>query len=325
MTALRGASTPSSASPRLSVVIPTFDRSPILALCLEALAAQTCASADFEVIVADDGSTDATRATAERFSGTFGRPVRYLFQANAGANAARNRAIEAAQGRLLLFINDDTIATPGMLAEHLAGHDEHPDDRVAILGRVTVSPGLPPSRLAALHLDRAYALIGDRRDLDWRAFFTCNVSVKKSLLDRGGRFEERLRYHEDLELAERLSHHGLRVVYRPAALGYHEHFLTEDEFLRVARREADALAAWARISPRLEPLLGELGFEPALPRSRRVKHRLAGLVVNRATIPVWRQMARRCPRELEGVALAIYRQVYQSILRTRLRDALRSS
>jgi GT2 family glycosyltransferase len=303
-------------TPALSVIIPTYNRGPVLSRCLQALASQRRGTGDFEVLVSDDGSCDDTGARVESFSAfstSSGFDLRYLRQANAGANRARNRAAQEARAPLLLFINDDTIPTPAMLSEHLKGHAEHPDDGAAVLGRVTVSPELPHSRLAALHLDRAFAALDGRTELDWRSFFTCNVSVKKSLLDRGGLFEEGIRYHEDVELSERLSHHGLRVIYRPAALGYHYHFLTEDEFFAVARREARALSIWARKSPHLVPALAEFGFEPALPAAQRAKHTVAGLIFNRWTNKLWRGAARRCP--MEHLSLKLYEQVYQSIKR----------
>jgi glycosyltransferase involved in cell wall biosynthesis len=307
-----------TAIPALSVIVPTYNRARVLAKCLRALEAQNGGTTEFEVLVSDDGSPDDTCGVVESFIGRGGLRLRYLQQPNSGANAARNRAARAAQAPLLLFINDDTIATPGMIAEHLSGHREYADPRVAVLGRVTVSPELPHSRLAALHLDRAFAALTGRTELDWRSFYTCNVSLKKDLLERGGFFEEGIRYHEDLELSERLSHHGLRVVYRPAALGYHDHFLTEEEFLAVARREARALAAWARKAPHLTSLLGEFGFEPGLPAGRRMKHAAAGLIFNRWTISLWRAAAYACP--MESLSLKVYEQVYQSVRRRELRS-----
>jgi glycosyltransferase involved in cell wall biosynthesis len=308
----------------LSVIVPTYNRCAVLANCLRALQSQTAPLDCFEVIVSDDGSADATAETVNRFAQADGPRIRFLHQPNAGANAARNRAIAAARGKILLLINDDTIATPGMLASHLAGHALHPPDIVAVLGRVTVSPHLPSSRLAPLHLDRAYAGLDGVRELDWRAFFTCNVSVKKALLLRAGVFEERIRYHEDLELGQRLSRYGLRVIYRPDALGYHEHFLTEQEFFAIADREARALVVWSRIAPQLTPVLATLGFEPALPLHRRLKHRLVEMLVNRATAGFWRWIARNCPRSLDAVYLRIYDVAYQCAKRAALRRELQS-
>src|SRR5689334_10888013 len=94
--------------PRLTVIIPTFNRASTLRKCLAALARQTCGADLYEVIVADDGSTDDTRAVAEEAG------VRCLHQPNSGANAARNRAIAESRGEILLFINDDIIAVEAM-------------------------------------------------------------------------------------------------------------------------------------------------------------------------------------------------------------------
>jgi glycosyltransferase involved in cell wall biosynthesis len=275
------------------------------------------------VIVADDGSSDDTRRIVERFAAATPVAVRYLYQDNAGANRARNRAIHAARAPILLFINDDIISTPDVVSQHLARHKRYRDDRVAILGRVTVSPDLPPSLLAELHLDYSYKLLGNRLEHDWRAFFTCNVSVKKSLLERGGLFEERIRYHEDLELSERLSHYGLKVIYCPEALGYHYHYLREDEFLSIAAREARALVTWYNLAPHLYSVLGTLGFEPAAPLMRRLKHRLLDIAINDATIPLWRYSAQRCPNVLKRLSVALYFQMYQAIRRSSLRRELR--
>lgn len=315
-----------AAAPRMSVIMPTYDRPGVVDRCLAALVEQTLSPDDFEVIVADDGSPTETRQVVARWQARVTAPlITHLFQANAGANAARNLGIRASRGTFLLFINDDTIPSRCMLERHLNAHWEHGDDRVAVLGRVTVSPELPRSRLAALHLDRAFEAIGARRQLDWRWFFTCNISVNRALLERGGVFEEAMRYHEDLELSERLSHHGLRVVYEPEALGYHYHFLTEREFLGVARREARALVAWARKAPHLTGLLGEFGFEPALAASARWKNRARSVFVNRWTILPWCAAARCCPAALEGAALKIYLQVYQSAKRRCLLEELRAA
>ena len=308
--------------PALSVIIPTFNRAPTLAKCLHALRAQACPSAQFEMVVADDGSSDDTAAVVAAMAAQDGAAIRYVRQENAGANRARNRAIDVARAELLLFINDDTIATKDLVALHLGAHARHPEAQVAVLGRVTVAPELPHSRLAPLHLDRAFVALGSGREFDWRAFFTCNISVKRALLEMGGRFEERLRYHEDLELALRLSEHGLRVIYVPGALGYHDHFLGEQEFFAIAGREARSLIAWAAIAPSRRPQLAVLGYEPALPTRVRLRHQLYRLVVNRATRPFWLAVARHAPNSLEHLSVRVYDQLYQSEKRAVLRQEI---
>lgn len=311
------------AAPELSVIVPTYNRSAVVARCIQALCRQTCDNQLFEIIVSDDGSQDDTAAVVAAQADSQAVSIRYLHQPNAGANRARNRAIGIAHGRLLLLINDDTIALPDMLAEHLAEHGRHPEAHIAVLGRMTVSPELAVSRLAPLHLDRAFEHLRDGAVLDWRAFFTCNVSVKKALLDRCGLFEERMRYHEDLELAWRLSAFGLQVIYRAQALGWHHHFLNEDEFLSIAEREARSLHTWARLAPMARPMLASLGYEPAATGLRVWRHRLLDIAVNRHTEPPWRWLARSLPPQpapFRRMTLAIYDQLYQSRKRAALRQ-----
>jgi glycosyltransferase involved in cell wall biosynthesis len=313
-------------APKLSVIIPTYNRASVLARCLKALLVQKLERDGMEIIVADDGSTDTTRATVDLIcrSSSSSAEIRYVYQQNTGANAARNRAIQMARGSILLLINDDTIPIPEMVSEHMAAHERFADERVAVLGRVTALPELPRSPLTKLHLDRAFDALGNAREFDWRAFYTCNVSVKKSLLDKAGLFEESIRYHEDLELSERLSHYGLRVVYCPSALGFHDHLLTESEYLKIAAREAQALTVWVRKAPHLRPVLGTLGFEPALPFHIRLRHRLIDAAFNKVTIPFWMSAARNCPKAFSTLALRLYLQTYGSTMRANLRRALQA-
>jgi len=308
--------------PELTVVIPTYNRSAVLKRCLDALTGQTLSADLYEIIVADDGSSDDTRKTVERYVADSPAQVSYLWQSNAGANAARNLAITEAKGRLLLFINDDTIATPTMLAEHLQTHQHYPDEGVAVLGRVTVSPQIPYSMFSKVHLDASYALWRGKKELDWRAFYTCNVSVKKRFLEKYGLFEELIRYNDDVELSERLSHHGLRVIYNPYALGYHYHCLQEKEYLNVAKREGNALAKWYKKSPHLKSELASMGFYPYMDTAKRIQYFFADLIINRLTIPFFLKIARKISTTREDIALAIYKKLFQALKREAIRHEL---
>ena len=83
---------------RVSVIIPTYNRAGMLRQAILSVLAQTYR--DFEVIVADDGSTDDTDAVVASFQDT----VRYIRQANSGASAARNLGTSVARGDYLLFL-----------------------------------------------------------------------------------------------------------------------------------------------------------------------------------------------------------------------------
>jgi glycosyltransferase involved in cell wall biosynthesis len=102
--------------PFVSVVIPTYNRLRQLCTALDSVLAQSYSS--FEVIIVDDGSDDGTREHIERLiTGRFesDRPVRYIFQANQGSSAARNRGIAEARGQWIAFLDSDDLWYPDKL------------------------------------------------------------------------------------------------------------------------------------------------------------------------------------------------------------------
>jgi glycosyltransferase involved in cell wall biosynthesis len=309
----------------ISVIIPTYNRCEVLAgLCLEALARQTFPAPYFEVLVIDDGSQDDTLEKVARFRQGSQLFLEYLRQTNQGQGAARNQAIQRARGKFMLFINDDIIPTSTLLSEHAAFHQQYPEENVAILGRVTISPDLPPSLFAKVHLDGFFHLLQDKRELDWRAFYTCNISVKKTFLTQKGLFSEDLRYHEDLELGARLSRHNLRVIYNPQALGYHYHFLEEADYFALAELDGEAHAKWYLQSPHLKQELALSGFYLTDSYLRRIKCFLGDLLFNPYTRPFLIKLARYLASPQESAALILYRMIYQSFKRERVRKMLTS-
>src|SRR2546428_8128565 len=113
-----------------SVIIPTYNRADILAKCLTALEHQTIPE-EFEVLVVDDGSTDRTPQLLAQWQSNKYR-FRFLRQQNKKPAAARNLGIDHATGDLILFLGDDIIASPQLLAEHKQGHNRGSD--AAVLG-----------------------------------------------------------------------------------------------------------------------------------------------------------------------------------------------
>src|SRR5919205_3892081 len=108
-------------SVELSVIIPTYNRREPLRTCLEALSGQTIAN--FEVVVVIDGSTDGTREMLAAMATPYA--LRAIWQQNSGQCAARNHGAAMANGRYFLFLDDDIIADPGLVAGHLRAQLEH--------------------------------------------------------------------------------------------------------------------------------------------------------------------------------------------------------
>lgn len=97
---------------RASIVVPAYNVAAHLALCVDSLLAQTEES--LEVIIVDDGSTDASGAIADRYAEQDAR-VRVIHQENGGLSAARNAGVNAASGEFLFFLDGDDWAEPGMV------------------------------------------------------------------------------------------------------------------------------------------------------------------------------------------------------------------
>ncbi|MGI6238477.1 MAG: glycosyltransferase family 2 protein [Christensenellales bacterium] len=107
--------------PTISIIIPAYNVADCLPKALDSALAQT--HADFELIVVNDGSTDATGAVCDAYANADAR-VSVIHQQNAGAPAARNAAIERATGKYLYFMDGDDWAEPEMLGDMYARIEE---------------------------------------------------------------------------------------------------------------------------------------------------------------------------------------------------------
>ena len=93
----------------VSVIIPTYNRADLVANAIESVLCQTYR--DFEIIVADDGSTDATRARIEPYMDK----ITYFYQENEGKSVATNRAMERARGKWIAILDSDDVWLPDKL------------------------------------------------------------------------------------------------------------------------------------------------------------------------------------------------------------------
>ena len=101
--------------PAVTVIVPTFNRASMLQQCIDSVLKQT--AKPLEIIVVDDGSTDATAAIANGFPPV----VRYLAKRNEGKGAALNFALPFARGEWIWFFDDDDVALPGSNRGPVAG------------------------------------------------------------------------------------------------------------------------------------------------------------------------------------------------------------
>jgi glycosyltransferase involved in cell wall biosynthesis len=169
--------------PQTSVVIPAHDREAYLGEAIESVLAQNHES--LEIIVVDDGSTDRTAEIAESYRG-----VRCVRRDRGGPAAARNTGVALAHGELLAFLDSDDRWSPTKLERQLAAMAEQPEAEI-VLGHVRqfLSPELADDVRSRLHCP-----------VSPMPGYVCGaLLVPRAVLDRIGRFDERLRVGEFID------------------------------------------------------------------------------------------------------------------------------
>lgn len=205
----------------VSVVIPTYNRLPRLKKVLVALESQQFPLDEVQVVIVSDGSTDGT----DEYLSNLSTSLRLTFvpQTNAGPAAARNNGIKHACGEYVLFIDDDIIPAPALIAEHMRLHAI--EANLVVLGPMnspddfTFSPWVAWEQ--AMLMKQYEAMVAEKWKPTARQFYTGNTSLSHKHLVEAGGFDERFRRAEDVELAYRLVRQGVQFVFNPQAICYH--------------------------------------------------------------------------------------------------------
>lgn len=235
--------------PLISVVIPNYNGVAYLAPCLLSLARQS--RSDFEVLVVDNDSSDASVETVRRLAP---RAVVLRQDRNLGFAGAANAGVRAAAAEWIAVLNNDTEVSTEWVEKCAEGISRHPDavflacrilefgrrDRVYSVGDCFLRAGIGYRR-GQEQRDRP------EYDAEGEVFSACGCAAlyRKSALEFVGGYDDRLfAYMEDVELGLRLQAAGLRGFYLPAARVYHHGAATgggEFSPLSVALRTRNSL------------------------------------------------------------------------------------
>lgn len=262
----------------VTVVIPTCGRPSLLRATLDALTGQDFDLTRAEIIVVCDGPGAEVRPVVEGVARCAPCAVRIIEQPRLGAAAARNTGIDAAQGRVIVMLDDDISASPGLLAAHLRHHREVED--VVVTGTLAMRPvpdELPHRRIVREWWDGEFReMAKPTHTATFRDFVTGNVSVARSRLVAVGRFDASFTGYgrEDYELGLRLQRAGLRFVHEPAALGVHHYDKSPTEWLRMFRAMGRADVIFTRLHP---AQLDEVMALSPFPRWPLVRHAIPWL------------------------------------------------
>jgi GT2 family glycosyltransferase len=220
---------PCSDAPRVSIVVPVYNNYRMTVNCLRSVHAHS-AGVDYEIIIADDCSTDLTLSIGERLRGVrvsrSDENLRFLRNCNQAAAQAR--------GEFILFLNNDTAVTEDWLERLLdAAGDEAWDETVGVVGpkllfadgRLQEAGGIVWDDASAWNFGRAddptLPAYNYRREVDYVSG-AC-LMIRRSLWSDLGGFDERFApaYYEDADICFAARAAGYRVVYQPESVVYH--------------------------------------------------------------------------------------------------------
>jgi len=203
--------------PTVSVIMPAFNVEAYITEAIESVLAQTYT--DWELVIVDDGSTDGTRAVAERYRSASPDRIVLVSHENRGLAAARNSALRAARGAVFALLDSDDIWQPGFLAAQMRLLADHPDVAIVTGNATTLGgalDGLParPADDMRPAPDLAQILC-DETSVFIMSIFRCEV------VDRIGGFDERFRTNEDYDFWVRAAFAGFKFIRNPTPLAFY--------------------------------------------------------------------------------------------------------
>jgi glycosyltransferase involved in cell wall biosynthesis len=185
-----------SKKPKVSVIIPTYNRGWILREAIDSVLLQ--GFSDYELIVVDDGSTDDTRSILD----SYGQDIIVLRQPNLGVSAARNRGIAESRAQLISFLDSDDLWLPQKLTRQVAFFQSNPDALICqteetwVRNGVRVNPKKRHQKLSGMIFESSLSLC---------LVSPSAVMIRKNLFDTVGLFDESLPACEDYDLWLRVS------------------------------------------------------------------------------------------------------------------------
>ena len=318
--------------PKVTVILPTYDRALLLQQAIDSIRAQTLK--DWELIIVDDASDDTTPDVVRAWTQKDPRIRYYRHDTNQGVSVARNTGIKRARGTYIAFQDDDDLSHPQRLQRQADYLDRHP--HVALLHtRMTVCHAAAPIDWHANHREGFFATIMMPRAYQkvlFRPFFISVEDVdfnhrvieycrdKHKMTDVVSTLKDTLyanRHHKD---DTRLSHHRLRSFYYLLYLISRAHRLRGlKDPIDDARTIDDALE---NIDPR---------FPRYLPRHHVIEKGMTEFILQHTNLPATanpdeQQCAAYASRLLARFARQLFRKdaVYRATLISRLHEAIRN-
>lgn len=193
--------------PTVSVVIPTYNRWPMVGAAIESVLAQSYR--EFELIVVDDGSTDDTA----RELANFGPRLRCFTRARAGVSAARNFGVRHGNGKLIAFLDSDDLWRSKKLAVQVKFMERHPEIQICQTEELWMRNGVRVNPKAK-HQKPSGDIFA--RSLELCLVSPSAVMMTKELFNQAGGFDESFPVCEDYDLWLRIAvAHSVPLIAKP--------------------------------------------------------------------------------------------------------------
>ena len=206
--------------PVVSIVIPTHNRAASLNHLLRRLEEQTYSKELMEVIVVADGCRDKTSELLQNHKAAY--TLLYLELTGEGAATARNKGAAIANGQILLFIDDDIDPSDGLVAAHVAHHQ---NENTVVIGYLAFLPsrlsGFIRLNLRSWWEDKFYLMRHEGYRFSYEDLLSGNFSLSAALFKNVQGFNTEFKCREDYEIGLRLIQSGACFVFSIAAWGYH--------------------------------------------------------------------------------------------------------
>jgi glycosyltransferase involved in cell wall biosynthesis len=202
-------------SPKVSVIVPTYNRADRLERALNSIVSQTCQ--DFELIVVDDGSTDKTYQLMKSFP----KAQYFYIKKNSGVSKARNVGLAFAKGELICFLDSDDLWKEKKIQIQSLWLENNKDSQICYTDEIWVRNGV---RVNPMNRHRKYS--GDifRHCLGLCIVSPSSVMIRAKLFDEIGNFDESLPACEDYDLWLRIaSKYAFHFIEEPLIIKYGGH------------------------------------------------------------------------------------------------------
>lgn len=305
-------------TPRVSVIIPAYNAEAFIGECLDSVIGQTYQ--DFEIVVVNDGSSDATESVLKRYRDR----IVYFVQENRGVAAARNIGLGLASGEFVALLDADDYWLPEYLERQVSLLEKRMTAALVCSDVYLLADGKVTRTLSVISSERHLL----RKPINyWHIFVSSVVAHRRAIIDVGG-FDESLRYMEDLDLWMRLARAGYEFMHNPLPLAvYRMHASNATGDLG---RKIDGHVALCRKLLRTYPLSANDRRDlVAYLRHRRAGYRTAAVdnLLEGELLAARRYFAKavrwnpRDPRNVVGLALVAIAPRFARAVALRLRGA----